>query len=360
MSNLALTNITKRYPNGFLAADHISLSVKDGEFISLLGPSGCGKSTTLRMIAGLEDATSGDICINDIRVNDMPSKDRGIAMVFQSYALFPHMTVEANIGFGLKIRKMDEKSKRQKIDWALGLLDLRGFEKSKPGELSGGQRQRVALGRALVLEPDVLLLDEPLSNLDAKLRIRMRTEIKRIHKKLKTTIIYVTHDQEEAMTLSDRIVIMNHGKIIQTGTPSEIYKKPANRFVAGFIGSPPFNFIDGQLEKRGAAYWFRYGKNELLVPDYLKEKIEKEIEGSQVSLALRPEDGEFHNAPGDSCLNGITSVRETMGSEDIVTVEVENTLVSLRVGPGDPVEMDAPVYIQPKPGKLYIFNAHED
>ena len=356
MSDLRLDNIVKQYSNGYKAVHGISFDVNDGEFISLLGPSGCGKSTTLRMIAGLEDITSGSMYIGDKLVNHLPSKDRGIAMVFQSYALFPHMTVEANIGFGLKIKKIDKKTRYEKIDWALDLLDLQQFRHRRPAELSGGQRQRVALGRALVLEPDVLLLDEPLSNLDAKLRVKMRTEIKRIHKKLKATTIYVTHDQEEAMTLSDRIIIMNKGEIVQMGTPSGIYKNPSCRFVAGFMGSPPFNFIDGAITHNAGINTFAYEGGIVEIPAYLNDRIASEIDKDNASIAVRPEDFVIVDKPSKYTIEGITSVRETVGAEDFVTVEVGKTLVTVRVETDDPVEMDTPVYLEPKLNKLYIFN----
>lgn len=360
MANLILNNISKKYPNGFEAVKHINLEVKDGEFISLLGPSGCGKSTTLRMIAGLEEITDGELSIGGKVVNDMPPKDRGIAMVFQSYALFPHMTVEANIGFGLKLKKTPEHIKREKIDWALDLLNLKEFAKRRPAQLSGGQRQRVALGRALVLDPEVLLLDEPLSNLDAKLRVKMRTEIKRIHKKLKSTIIYVTHDQEEAMTLSDRIVIMNHGEIMQQGTPLEIYNNPVNHFVAGFMGRPPFNFLDGSISRREDGYHFSYETGTLRLPDYLNQRITSgQIDLDNVSLAVRPEDIEFVDAPVECGFEGVTSVRETLGSEDYVTVEIGKTLMTVRVDITSGVQMDQNVHLQPKDGKLFLFNKEE-
>lgn len=355
MSTLKLDRVHKKYPNGALAVKDISAEIEDGEFISLLGPSGCGKSTTLRMIAGLEAISSGSMYIGDKLINNLQPKERGIAMVFQTYALFPNMTVEANIGFGLKIKKVDPKIKREKIDWALDLLDLRGYEKRKPAQLSGGQRQRVALGRSLVLEPDVLLLDEPLSNLDAKLRIKMRTEIKRIHKKIKATTIYVTHDQEEAMTLSDRIIIMNKGEIVQIGTPSEIYNHPINRFVAGFIGNPPFNFIPGNVTKNGDHYSFKYANGIIELDSELNNRVEEVSNNGECEIAFRPEDGILVAEKNDKCISGITSVRETVGSEDHVAVEIGKTLITLSVSTTQEIPMDQTVHIQPKPNKLYIF-----
>ena len=357
MATLELKQLNKKYPNGFEAVKGINLEVKDGEFISLLGPSGCGKSTTLRMIAGLEDITSGTLTIGGKIANRVQPKDRGIAMVFQSYALFPHMTVEANIGFGLKLRKTPEKTKREKIDWALDLLNLKEFANQRPAQLSGGQRQRVALGRALVLDPDVLLLDEPLSNLDAKLRVKMRTELKRIHKKLHSTIIYVTHDQEEAMTLSDRIVIMNKGEIMQVGTPLEVYNNPANRFVADFMGRPPFNFLDGLITQEEGGYRFVYETGSIALPEYLVPQIQSgSLDLGNLSLAVRPEDMYFHGTMDNDCLPGVSSVRETLGSEDYIAVEIGGALWKVRVETTADIPMDSNVYLKPKPGKVFLFN----
>ena len=245
MSNVILKNVTKVYENKNKVIDNISLDIKDKEFIVLVGASGCGKSTLLRMIAGLEDISDGEIFIGDKKVNDVPPKDRDIAFVFQSYALYPHMTVRENIAFGLKMRKVDKKIIEEKVLEAAQILDLTKYLDRKPRQLSGGQRQRVALGRAIVRNPKVFLMDEPLSNLDAKLRVQMRSEIKKLHERLQTTFIYVTHDQTEALTMGDRIVVLDKGVIQQLDTPEKIYNDPANVFVAGFIGSPQMNFIDG-------------------------------------------------------------------------------------------------------------------
>lgn len=246
MSNVILKNIKKTYDNKKTVINNVSLEIKDKEFVVLVGASGCGKSTLLRMIAGLEDITDGEICIGDKIVNNIPPKDRDIAFVFQSYALYPHMTVKENIAFGLKMRKVDKKTIEQKVQEAAEILDLTELLDRKPKQLSGGQRQRVALGRAIVRNPKVFLMDEPLSNLDAKLRVQMRSEIKKLHEKLQTTFIYVTHDQTEALTMGDRIVVLNGGEIQQFDTPEEIYNNPTNTFVAGFIGSPQMNFIEGK------------------------------------------------------------------------------------------------------------------
>lgn len=246
MSNVVLKNLTKIYDKKVII-NNVNLDIKDKEFIVLVGASGCGKSTILRMIAGLEEITDGEILIGDTRVNEMQPKDRDIAFVFQSYALYPHMTVRENIAFGLKMRKVDKKTIEQKVQEAAEILDLTEYLDRKPKQLSGGQRQRVALGRAIVRNPKVFLMDEPLSNLDAKLRVQMRSEIKKLHQKLQTTFIYVTHDQTEALTMGDRIVVLNNGVIQQVDTPEEIYNNPKNTFVAGFIGAPQMNFIDASI-----------------------------------------------------------------------------------------------------------------
>src|SRR6202051_3143612 len=251
MAQVALRKIVKMFDKT-PAVQGIDLDISDREFIVLVGPSGCGKSTTLRMIAGLEEATSGEIYIGDQLVNDVPPKDRDIAMVFQNYALYPHMTVAENMSFGLKLRKFPKAEIKQRVDNAARILDITELLARRPKQLSGGQRQRVAMGRAIVRNPKVFLFDEPLSNLDAKLRVQMRTEIKRVHQKVKTTTVYVTHDQAEAMTWADRVVVMHHGKIEQIGTPNELYHHPKTRFVAGFIGSPAMNFIPARLETNGS------------------------------------------------------------------------------------------------------------
>lgn len=245
MSSVVLKNVTKIYDKKRVI-DDVDLTINDKEFIVLVGASGCGKSTLLRMIAGLEDITEGEIFIGDKKVNDVQPKDRDIAFVFQSYALYPHMTVRENIAFGLKMRKIDKATIEKKVQEAAEILDLGEYLDRKPKQLSGGQRQRVALGRAIVRNPKVFLMDEPLSNLDAKLRVQMRSEIKKLHEKLQTTFIYVTHDQTEALTMGDRIVVLDKGKIQQAGRPEEIYNNPANTFVAGFVGSPQMNFIDSK------------------------------------------------------------------------------------------------------------------
>src|SRR5271167_2282148 len=250
MAEVALRNVVKRYDN-VEAVRSINLDIPDNEFVVLVGPSGCGKSTTLRMIAGLEELTSGDIFIGGEVVNDLPPKDRDIAMVFQNYALYPHMSVFENMSFGLKLRKFAKEEIKKRVENAARILDITELLDRRPKQLSGGQRQRVAMGRAIVRNPKVFLFDEPLSNLDAKLRVQMRTEIKRVHQKVKTTTVYVTHDQVEAMTLADRVVVMNDGRIEQVGKPHDLYHMPKTRFVAGFIGSPAMNFLPGRLAQNG-------------------------------------------------------------------------------------------------------------
>ncbi|MCI8554607.1 MAG: sn-glycerol-3-phosphate ABC transporter ATP-binding protein UgpC, partial [Clostridiales bacterium] len=259
MASLSLKGITKTYPGGVTAVSDFNLEIKDKEFIILVGPSGCGKSTTLRMIAGLEEISDGELHIGDRLVNDVAPKDRDIAMVFQNYALYPHMTVFENMAFGLKLRKTPKDEIKRRVEEAARILDIAHLLDRKPKALSGGQRQRVALGRAIVREPKVFLLDEPLSNLDAKLRAQMRTELSKMHRKLGTTFIYVTHDQTEAMTMGDRIVVMSEGLIQQVDTPQHLYDFPCNMFVAGFLGSPQMNFIDSKLIKKGNQFFVEFG-----------------------------------------------------------------------------------------------------
>src|SRR5687768_11476517 len=262
MARVDLEQVTKVFPGGVKAVDSVDLAVADREFVVLVGPSGCGKSTTLRMIAGLEDVTSGTVRIGDRVVNDVPPKDRDIAMVFQNYALYPHMTVYKNMAFALKLRKVPKPQIQQRVIEAAKMLEIEHLLERRPRELSGGQRQRVAVGRAIVREPAAFLFDEPLSNLDAKLRVTTRAELKRLHRRLRTTTIYVTHDQEEAMTLGDRIVVMKDGAIQQADTPLRTYNHPANRFVAGFIGMPPMNFFDGTIRSENGELVFEEGKLE--------------------------------------------------------------------------------------------------
>ena len=286
MANLKLDHLRKVYDNKVCAVEDFDLDIKDGEFIVLVGPSGCGKSTTLRMIAGLEEISDGHLLLDDKEITNIASKDRDMAMVFQNYALYAHMTIYQNMAFSLMLRKEDEEVIHEKVMKAADILNLKNQLNKKPKQLSGGQRQRVAVGRAIVRDPKVFLFDEPLSNLDAKLRITMRREIKLLHQKLNATMIYVTHDQIEALTLADRIVVMSMGKVQQIGTPLEIYSNPANKFVASFIGNPPMNFIDGEISKDGKKFVSTDFTFEL---DEKRIKLLKNYVGKEVILGVRPE-----------------------------------------------------------------------
>ena len=291
MASLSLKNVCKVYPNGFEAVKDFNLDVADKEFIIFVGPSGCGKSTTLRMIAGLEEISSGDLIIDGKVMNDVEPKDRDIAMVFQNYALYPHMTVFDNMAFGLKLRKVPKDEIKAKVEEAARILDLEKLLDRKPKALSGGQRQRVAMGRAIVRNPKVFLMDEPLSNLDAKLRVQMRSEIASLHNRLGATIIYVTHDQTEAMTLGTRIVVLKDGVIMQVDSPQKLYNEPNNLFVAGFIGSPQMNFIDAKCTIQGDKATLTFGDYSVVLPDYKAKKLEEGgYNGKTVVLGIRPED----------------------------------------------------------------------
>ena len=330
MAEIELKDVTKRYPDGYEAVKHMSLEVPDGELMILVGPSGCGKSTALRMVAGLEDISEGELKIGGQVVNDKAPKDRDIAMVFQNYALYPHMTVRENMGFALKLAKVPDEEIDRKVTDAAKTLDLEQHLDRKPANLSGGQRQRVAMGRAIVRDPSVFLMDEPLSNLDAKLRVQMRTEISRIQQRLKTTMIYVTHDQTEAMTLGDRIAVMRAGVLQQVGPPSELYGHPNSLFVAGFIGSPSMNFLPGELEGDK----LRLPIGEVALPDELKGRLNAGPGGGRrgVIAGLRPEDFEDASVVGDKS-RGTTftakiDVLESMGAEFYAYFAVDSERVS--------------------------------
>ncbi|MBU5483281.1 sn-glycerol-3-phosphate ABC transporter ATP-binding protein UgpC [Clostridium sp. MSJ-11] len=316
MAKVILEKVEKVYPNGFKAVHGINLEVNDGEFMVFVGPSGCAKSTTLRMIAGLEEISGGKIYIGDNLVNDIPAKDRGIAMVFQNYALYPHMTVYDNMAFSLKIKKTPKDVIDEKVKEAARILDLEEVLKRKPKELSGGQRQRVAVGRAIVRDPDVFLFDEPLSNLDAKLRVHMRVQLSKLHNKLKTTMIYVTHDQVEAMTMGDRICVMNLGRVMQVDTPLNLYKYPANKFVAGFIGSPAMNIIEGELINNGFIA-IKIGGVELQLPQSKADKFKNHV-GKKVYFGIRPEHINLEEGESTVKIKGRVAVIENMGNEAFV------------------------------------------
>jgi multiple sugar transport system ATP-binding protein len=335
MAQVALRNIVKMFDKT-PAVQGIDLDIADREFIVLVGPSGCGKSTTLRMIAGLEEATSGEIYIGDQLVNDVPPKDRDIAMVFQNYALYPHMTVYENMSFGLRLKKFPKAEIKERVDNAARILDITDLLDRRPKQLSGGQRQRVAMGRAIVRNPKVFLFDEPLSNLDAKLRVQMRTEIKKVHQKVTTTTVYVTHDQVEAMTLADRVVVMNAGLIEQIGAPNEVYHNPKTRFVAGFIGSPAMNFLPGRVVNGGSNLNIRLSdKLTLPVPESRTARYRPYLD-KEVVFGLRPEDiieGRSELPPGSAAFDVQLDVVEPMGMETMVYFIVEGTEVCGRVNP---------------------------
>jgi multiple sugar transport system ATP-binding protein len=323
MAEIQLREVTKRYPDGTEAVKHVDLDIGDGEFMILVGPSGCGKSTALRMIAGLEAISDGELIIGGERVNDLPPRDRDIAMVFQNYALYPHMSVRENMGFALKLAKADKAEIDRKVTEAAKILDLEQHLERKPANLSGGQRQRVAMGRAIVRDPKAFLMDEPLSNLDAKLRVQMRTEVSRIQQRLGTTTVYVTHDQVEAMTLGDRVAVMRGGVIQQVGSPKNLYERPENLFVAGFIGSPSMNFLPARLE--GETIKLPFGGAPL--PPHLHDGLRGDGSAREVIAGVRPED--FEDADVEPDRPGLkftapVSVVESMGSELYAYFDVEH------------------------------------
>ena len=338
MASLSLRGIEKVYPNGFHAVKDFNLEIEDKEFIIFVGPSGCGKSTTLRMIAGLEDISGGVLEIDGKKMNDVEPKDRDIAMVFQNYALYPHMTVYDNMAFGLKLRKVPKDEIDKKVREAARILDLEKLLDRKPKALSGGQRQRVAMGRAIVRNPKVFLMDVPLSNLDAKLRVQMRIEISKLHENLGATIIYVTHDQTEAMTLGTRIVVMKDGIVQQVDTPQNLYNTPCNQFVAGFIGSPQMNFMDALVNVNGNDVTLKVGEHVLKVPASKRQAlIDGGYDGKTVVLGIRPEDVHdsqafISNSP-DSVIKSKIKVYELLGAEVFLYFDLEGTQMTARVNP---------------------------
>ena len=338
MASLSLQHINKTYPNGFQAVKDFNLEIEDKEFIIFVGPSGCGKSTTLRMIAGIEEISGGTLKIGDKVMNDVEPKDRDIAMVFQNYALYPHMTVYDNMAFGLKLRKVPKDQIDKAVREAARILDLEKLLDRKPKALSGGQRQRVAMGRAIVRNPKVFLMDEPLSNLDAKLRVQMRIEISKIHQRLGATIIYVTHDQTEAMTLGTRIVVMKDGVVQQVDTPQHLYEQPGNLFVAGFMGSPQMNFLDAQIAEKGGDLIAKVGEYDIVIPA-AKAKVLKDggYVGKTVVLGIRPEDIHdsqmFIEASPSVPMTSTVKVYELLGAEVFLYFDVNGTQVTARVDP---------------------------
>lgn len=318
MAEVHLERVTKLFPGDVKAVDDLTLTVRDQEFIVLVGPSGCGKSTTLRMVAGLEAVTSGLVRIGGRVVNDLPPRDRDLAMVFQNYALYPHMTAYKNMAFGLKLRGVPRREVDRKVRTAARMLGIEDLLGRKPRALSGGQCQRVALGRALVRTPKAFLFDEPLSNLDARLRVEMRAELKKLHRKLATTTIYVTHDQEEAMTLGDRVAVVKDGRLHQCASPLEVYERPANRFVAGFVGMPPMNFLEGRVFAKGGRLYFDEGSGKLRLPDRFKSVLGPRV-GQRLVLGIRPESlscvGEGRFAGEENVLEAVVSLVETLGDK---------------------------------------------
>ncbi len=357
MASVILENVSKVYDNKVTAIKNANLKINDTEFVVLVGPSGCGKSTLLRMIAGLEDITSGKIYIGDRVVNDVSPKDRNIAMVFQNYALYPHMTVYENMAFGLKLRKFPKEEIEKRVHNAAELLGIKAFLNRKPKALSGGQRQRVAVGRAIVRQPQVFLFDEPLSNLDAKLRVQMRIEINKLHKRLRTTMIYVTHDQVEAMTMGDRIVVLKDGIIQQVASPLELYNRPVNLFVAGFIGSPAMNFMRGALQRNGSLK-FKTADFEIALTAEHEAQL-KSFSRSEVILGIRPEHFEIFKPElhqGMPTLKADIEVIEPMGAETYAYLKIGNTDFSARFQPSAAIQVGKTVKLALVPDKMHFFD----
>ncbi|NMB33726.1 MAG: sn-glycerol-3-phosphate ABC transporter ATP-binding protein UgpC [Clostridium sp.] len=361
MASVKLKGIFKRFPGGVTAVNNFNLDVEDREFIILVGPSGCGKTTTLRMVAGLEEITEGELYIGDKLVNEVAPKDRDIAMVFQNYALYPHMTVFDNMAFGLKIRKMPKDEIKRRVLEAAKVLDIEHLLERKPKALSGGQRQRVALGRAIVRHPKVFLMDEPLSNLDAKLRVQMRTEISKLHQKLQTTFIYVTHDQTEALTMGTRIVVMKDGYIQQVDTPNNLYERPENMFVAGFIGSPQMNFIDAKVEKRGGEIHLLFGKEDIKLPEGKAKRLEgSEYVGREVVMGIRPEnvhdEAVYLDSMADSVVDAVVEVVEMLGSETLLYTSIDGVEFAARVNPRTKARPGDSLKLAIDTNKIHLFD----
>lgn len=375
MASLSLRGIYKKYPGGVVAVSDVNIEIRDKEFIILVGPSGCGKSTTLRMIAGLEEISEGELYIGDRLVNDIAPKDRDIAMVFQNYALYPHMTVFENMAFGLKLRKVPKDEIQKKVEEAARILDLTHLLDRKPKAMSGGQRQRVAMGRAIVRNPKVFLLDEPLSNLDAKLRAQMRTEISRLHKQLGTTFIYVTHDQTEAMTLGERIVVMKDGYVQQIDKPINLYEKPCNKFVAGFLGSPQMNFIDGELKQDiSGAYYVEFGSEDTKSSNGVKyqvaipsEKVNDKLPAyvnKEITMGIRPED--ISDDPNKimyattGVVNCDVDITEMMGAETYLYLNCEGNSLTARVARTSTAKPKDTIQVVLDSNKIHIFDKENE
>ncbi len=359
MAKVFLNHVTKIYPNGTKAVVDATFEVRDKEFIVLVGPSGCGKSTTLRMIAGLEDISDGELYIGDKLVNDIPPKDRDIAMVFQNYALYPHMTVYDNIAFGLKLRKYPKNVIKERVEEAAAILGIEKLLYNKPKELSGGQKQRVAVGRAIVRKPQVFLFDEPLSNLDAKLRVQMRAELSKLHTRLQTTMIYVTHDQVEAMTMGERIVVMKDGYIQQIASPLELYDKPTNKFVAGFIGSPPMNFIETDVIEEKNGIWLDEGTFRVKLPDDYKEIVQNYI-GKKLIIGIRPEHIYdkllYKESAPENTVKLTVEVVEPLGSEILVYLSTGKNQITARVDTRTEVYVNEDIEMVFDMSKIHLFD----
>lgn len=365
MARVHLHNIWKKYSGDVVAVKDFNLDIQDKEFVVFVGPSGCGKTTTLRMIAGLEDISSGELRIGERVVNDVAPKDRDIAMVFQNYALYPHMSVYQNMAFGLKLRKFPKADIDKRVRDAAKILDIEHLLERKPKALSGGQRQRVALGRAIVREPQVFLMDEPLSNLDAKLRVQMRAEIRKLHQRIQTTTIYVTHDQTEAMTMGDRIVVMKDGLIQQCDTPQHVYAHPVNMFVAGFIGSPAMNFLSGELVEEGGAIFFRAAGVSIRIPEGRYAGLrEAGVVRKSVVLGVRPEDLHdeevFMSTYPDSVVKARVEVVEHMGAELYLHVDVNGQNLIARVNSRSDFRPGQDIQLALDLNKIHIFNAETE
>jgi multiple sugar transport system ATP-binding protein len=361
MASVVLKNVYKRYEGNVVAVSDFNLDIEDKEFIILVGPSGCGKTTTLRMIAGLEEISEGEVYIGERLVNDVQPKDRDIAMVFQNYALYPHMTVFDNMAFGLKLRKTPKDEIKRRVHEAAKILDIEHLLDRKPKALSGGQRQRVALGRAIVREPKVFLMDEPLSNLDAKLRVQMRIEISKLHQNLQTTIIYVTHDQTEALTMGTRIVVMKDGLIQQVDSPLSLYEAPQNLFVAGFIGSPQMNFIDVNVSKEGDALFLKFDNNRIKLPDHkAKRLVDNGYVGKDVVFGIRPEDVHdeeiYITQMPDSVVDAKIDVIEMLGSETLLYMRVGDIVLNARVNPRIKAKVGDVIKVAIDTNKIHLFD----
>jgi multiple sugar transport system ATP-binding protein len=361
MAQVSLKNVTKVFDGSVTAVDNVSIEVADTEFMVIVGPSGCGKTTTLRMIAGLENVTSGTITIGDNTVNNVPPKDRDVAMVFQNYALYPHMTVFQNMAFGLKLRKVDKAEIKKRVTDAAQMLGIEGLLDRKPEALSGGQRQRVAVGRAIVRNPNVFLFDEPLSNLDAKLRLSTRAELKALQRRLDTTTIYVTHDQAEAMTLGDRVCVMYKGRVQQVAEPMELYNKPANKFVAGFLGTPTMNFLDGKIEFRDGAVHFALRDEAILLPPRMKDSLGN-YQNQEMVLGVRPEHISLKpiaDQNGNSISCTIMTIEPFGDHMEVYLKNCSGRTIIARIVPNDHIKLGEKVTLYIEVGKVFVFEPGE-